>query len=396
MVLTGHFVDANWRLQKRVLNFVHIPPPHRGVEIADTIYKCLEEWGIEIKVYMLSVDNASNNDSAIQILKDTFSRSTKLICGGKLFHVRCCAHILNLMVQDGLSEVKHIIEDIHDSVMLIKVRLGFEFSQRLCINSNYLIGDSSWNAKHVGTQHTRCWLLQLSSRKHFRDLEIESLTMILVQLKKIGRKLGRLLQFWKYLLSQMYSEQAARENITKVRETLFELYGEYEVHYYSEQEGNETSTLCSDIGNSIGHTFKTTGWDEYTRYVKSVETGPTKKSDLDRYLEEGCYIHEGDPLSFDTLSWWKGESGKYRILSSMARDILAIPITTVASEATFSADTRVIDPYRSSLSPKIVQVLLCGGDWCRHLHGVKKKTKVEKKSIEIILLLCDGLGFGLL
>ncbi|WOK96158.1 zinc finger BED domain-containing protein RICESLEEPER 2-like [Canna indica] len=119
MVLTGHFVDANWRLHKRVLNFVHIPPPHRGVEIADTIYKCLKEWGIENKVYTLSVDNASNNDSAIRILKDTFSRSTKLLCGGKLFHVRCCAHILNLMVQDDLSEIKHIIEDIHDSVSYV-------------------------------------------------------------------------------------------------------------------------------------------------------------------------------------------------------------------------------------------------------------------------------------
>ncbi|WOL07518.1 zinc finger BED domain-containing protein RICESLEEPER 2-like [Canna indica] len=119
MVLTGHFVDANKRLQKRVLNFVHIPLPYCGVEIVDTIYNCLKEWGIENKVYTLSVDNASNNDSAIRILKDTFSRSTKLSCGGKLFHVRCCSHTLNLMVQDGLSEVKHIIEEIHESVSYV-------------------------------------------------------------------------------------------------------------------------------------------------------------------------------------------------------------------------------------------------------------------------------------
>ena len=67
---------------------------------------------------------------------------------------------------------------------------------------------------------------------------------------------------------------------------------------------------------------------------------------------------------------------KYRVLSQMARDILAIPITTVASEATFSAGSRVIDTYRASLSPETVQVLLCGADWCRNLHGVKKKYKV--------------------
>ena len=119
MVLTGHFIDSNWRLQKRVLSFVHLPPPHRGVEIADNIYKCLKEWGIENKVYTILVDNASNNDSTIRILVDTFSRNKKLLCGGKLFHVRCCAHILNLLVQDGLSKINHIIEDIHDSVSFI-------------------------------------------------------------------------------------------------------------------------------------------------------------------------------------------------------------------------------------------------------------------------------------
>ena len=61
----------------------------------------------------------------------------------------------------------------------------------------------------------------------------------------------------------------------------------------------------------------------------------------------------------------------------MARDILAIPITTVASEATFSVGSRVIDTYCTSLAPETVQALLCGGDWCRNLHGVKKKNKVS-------------------
>ena len=56
--------------------------------------------------------------------------------------------------------------------------------------------------------------------------------------------------------------------------------------------------------------------------------------------------------------------------------ILAIPITIVASEATSSAGGRVIDTYRASLDPETVQALICGGDWIRKLHGVKKKNKV--------------------
>ena len=61
----------------------------------------------------------------------------------------------------------------------------------------------------------------------------------------------------------------------------------------------------------------------------------------------------------------------------MAHDILIIPVTSVASKATFSAGSRVIDTYHASLSVETVQVLY-GGDWCRYLHVIKKKNKVSK------------------
>ncbi|KAL3529787.1 hypothetical protein ACH5RR_009109 [Cinchona calisaya] len=119
MVTTGHWIDSSWKLQKRVLSFVHIPPPRRGVEISDAIFKCLKEWGIENKIFTISVDNASNNDVAIRLLKDTFSMSKNLVCAGKLFHVRCCAHILNLMVQDGLSQIVDITDNIRESIEFV-------------------------------------------------------------------------------------------------------------------------------------------------------------------------------------------------------------------------------------------------------------------------------------
>ena len=65
---------------------------------------------------------------------------------------------------------------------------------------------------------------------------------------------------------------------------------------------------------------------------------------------------------------------KYHNLSKMARDILAIPITMMTLEATFSAGSRVIDTYRDSLALEIVQALPYGGYWCQNLHVVKKKN----------------------
>ncbi|XP_038678772.1 zinc finger BED domain-containing protein RICESLEEPER 2-like [Tripterygium wilfordii] len=120
MVVTGHFVDVDWKLQKRVLSFVNVPPPRGGVDIADALFKCMNEWRIENKIYSIAVDNASYNDVAIRTLKTTLSRTQKLLLGGRLFHVRCCAHILNLLVQDGLRVVEDIIHNVRESVKFVK------------------------------------------------------------------------------------------------------------------------------------------------------------------------------------------------------------------------------------------------------------------------------------
>jgi hypothetical protein len=47
----------------------------------------------------------------------------------------------------------------------------------------------------------------------------------------------------------------------------------------------------------------------------------------------------------------------------MARDILSILISTVASESTFSTHGHVINQYRNLLKLNIVEALVCTKDW---------------------------------
>ncbi|KAK5846058.1 hypothetical protein PVK06_002324 [Gossypium arboreum] len=112
----SHFVDSDWNLQKKVLNFVDVPPLHSGVLVYGALYKCLQDKGVEGKVCSIFMDNASYNNAAVRMLKDSLSFHKRLLLNKKLFHIRCYAHILNLLVHDGLFKIEDVIDNVKESV----------------------------------------------------------------------------------------------------------------------------------------------------------------------------------------------------------------------------------------------------------------------------------------
>jgi hypothetical protein len=44
-------------------------------------------------------------------------------------------------------------------------------------------------------------------------------------------------------------------------------------------------------------------------------------------------------------------------------NLLAVQVSTVASESAFSAGGHVVDPFRSRLDPEMVEALICMKDW---------------------------------
>jgi hypothetical protein len=81
------------------------------------------------------------------------------------------------------------------------------------------------------------------------------------------------------------------------------------------------------------------------------------RNEVEMYLVDGYEDPNDDKL--DILGWWKINTSKYKILSKVAQHVLSIPISTVASELTFSTGDRILDQFRSSLSPATVQALIC-------------------------------------
>ena len=92
---------------------------------------------------------------------------------------------------------------------------------------------------------------------------------------------------------------------------------------------------------------------------KEVSGCSGNKSELERYLAEDI---EPDSDDFDILMWWKVNEPRFSILVQMVRDVLVILISCVASECAFSTAGRVLDQFRSSLTPKNVQSIICVQD----------------------------------
>ncbi|XP_070055710.1 zinc finger BED domain-containing protein RICESLEEPER 3-like [Nicotiana tomentosiformis] len=74
---------------------------------------------------------------------------------------------------------------------------------------------------------------------------------------------------------------------------------------------------------------------------------------------------ENEIADSNILLWWKVNSPRFPILAEMARDVLSIPISSVASECAFSTGGSILDSFRSSLTPKLVEVLVCLQDCLR-------------------------------
>jgi hypothetical protein len=86
---------------------------------------------------------------------------------------------------------------------------------------------------------------------------------------------------------------------------------------------------------------------------------------------------------FDILAYWKEISRKSPTPARITCDILSIPITTVASEPTFSIGARVLNKHRSSMKDESVQALLWARSWLYGLEGKLIKVLIFFKFLII-------------
>lgn len=94
---------------------------------------------------------------------------------------------------------------------------------------------------------------------------------------------------------------------------------------------------------------------QFAKRLKSLKKSDNA-SEIVKYFNDELIIET--KVDFDALAWWKGNGSKFPVLSKLAKDIVVILVLTVSSEQAFSISGRVIDSFRSSLTPKTMEALI--------------------------------------
>ncbi|TXG53731.1 hypothetical protein EZV62_018987 [Acer yangbiense] len=132
---------------------------------------------------------------------------------------------------------------------------------------------------------------------------------------------------------------------------------------FNDWENAKSNDGVSSFGSGVSKTFcekENFSEDSLWGQKQQEEDVSMGKSEVELYLMEAC---EKLNDKFDLLAWWKNCSIKFPMLSMIAKDVFSMPISTVASESAFSTGGRILDPFRSSLTPKLVEGLVLTGNW---------------------------------
>lgn len=457
MATTAHFIDTAWKYQKKIISF-SLVPNHKGDTIGMKVEDVLREWGLR-KVSTITLDNATANDVAVSYLDRRLKSKNALLGVGDYLHMRCAAHVLNLVVRDGEKEHEGSIESVRTAVRFVRsspqramkfkecVELaGITCKKKLCLdvstrwNSTYLMLDAAEKFEAAfdnmidedpgyieyfdlltGPPGSQDWkkvrafvvFLQTfyeatkvfsTSQEVSLHLAFHNLSSILCELQEASFNLNSYVapmishmkvkydKYWgdvgkvnhflyygvifdprfkfnyiEWSFNDMYghSSDLAKKNIECVKTSLFKLYN---WHKSDHDENVGASPLSAPGSTSLGEASSQpkepspfTRANAFKKHLKEKDT-IENENELEKYLGDPCC---GEGENFSILNWWKENCTRYPILATLVRDVLATPVSSVASESAFSTGGRILDIYRSSLSPDMVEALICTQNWLK-------------------------------
>ncbi|KAL2899637.1 putative AC transposase, partial [Bienertia sinuspersici] len=275
---------------------------------------------------------------------------------GRFFHVRCSAHILNLIVQSGMKVIDNSILKHREAINCIAAS-----DARLCTFEKY-VSDSKCN--FVGKLRLDCptrWnstYLMLKRALEAKDALVLYAIVDTSFVYSLTSEQWTIVQFVCRFLAPFHSITEfflavvldPQYNMVLVRSVFSKLYVSIEVE-----------ARVKEI------------YDALDLESSSVSIGDAQ-SNVDAYLNFPLMARNSE-TPFNILEHWKSQAVSFPIMSCIAKDVLAVPITSVAAESSFSMGGRVLTKYKSSLRTDNVEAFVTTQNW---LFRYLKDQEVEE------------------
>jgi hypothetical protein len=185
----------------------------------------------------------------------------------------------------------------------------------------------------------------------------------------------KLSEYTELVIQEIYGEGPGHKLWAALNKCLHGMFEEYRAIYSSDRAPQKSESAQPTQGGGSTRMMKSVVAKRMRLNNSSSSYSRGIRTELDKYLAEEC---EDEVKVFDILAWWKGQSSRFPILSRLARDVLAIPISTVASESAFSTSGRILDDFRTSLTPFMVEALVCTNDWVRRATPINVAENTEE------------------
>lgn len=120
VLLTGHFTDHDWKLQRRILNVVEVQCPDLDTAFPHAIAACLGDWCIEDKLFTVTLDLTHANQSARDNIRNLLPVKNSFVLKGQLLINSCYARTLRSLALDAIGSVRETVQKVRQSVKYVK------------------------------------------------------------------------------------------------------------------------------------------------------------------------------------------------------------------------------------------------------------------------------------
>ncbi|KAK8661610.1 hypothetical protein V6N13_091208 [Hibiscus sabdariffa] len=335
------FIDDNWELKKKVLALKRLGHEFDAKIVHENFKGVLEDWNFDKKVCSLIMHGSSSCFEIVEeIRKSWLSYETSHPLGS--FYINGDECMNGFRSKDNTSE--------RDFNMLQNVGKPTD-------------GHNGWFPCLVGIHDMYIGLGQNEKKGYplmdvkTDDHNLRTLSLVLAMQTILDPRFKS--KFVEFSYESIYGKYVAKIHLRIIDDALIDVFNEYGSS--TNDDVNSSTLLNGDTIESFHKWCNSEKTDELSTYLKEPKVSTTNE--------------------FDLLGWWSEQASSFTTLGRMARDILAIPVSSIISGSVLSEKAMMDNPIFNGLDPEIIEAMICSKVW---LESPKGFPIVKSKNISYV------------